>query len=405
MPDYPINKLSSVAERFFKANKKDRFNLHMNRIYDAKEVAIEKKQDFFDGIILEGIETNAINTPDSSTSLANITTPNIVTDAETGEEYIEVKIRCLGKFSPTQSLKNPLEVIVLNPQEAIFYANIHPRALMPIGMFFSKPIRFRSHVKIQKKNGTFYIIDVSPTMEQIPLQNMDLTTNFNFASPGFLLAAGGGFSDQGGIIIPSTPLNQKKVPDTVFPCKPERLVTSLLGIRGRPATAKDIKNGTTGKRSWHGGIDLGTPMNDPIYSIADGEVIFSSKPGAPNKGAGYFIKIKHTGLKRVDGSAFTCVTKYMHNNRNLVKKGDKVTRGQQIALAGTTGASTGPHLHFEVRDKSPRGAAGGLYYEPLWLFDWYANGIKPRTHHEKNFLERTKSVAINGGHLPRPNVI
>lgn len=398
MPDYPINKLSSVAERFFKANRRDRFNLHMNRLYDAKEVAIEKKQEFYDGIILEGIETNAINTPDPSSGLANITTPNIVVDAETGEEYAELKIRCLGKFSPTQSLRNPLEVMQLNPQEAIFYANVHPRALMPVGMFFSRPIRFRSHVKIHRKNGVFYIIDVSPTIEEIPLQNMALTTSFNFASPEFLLANGGGFSDQGGIIIPPTPLNQKKVPGTVFPCKAERLVTSLLGIRGRPATQKDIRNGTTGKISWHSGIDLGTPMNDPIYAIADGTVHFASAPGKPSKSAGYYIIIKHKGLKRVDGTEFSCATKYMHNNRNLVKSEQEVKRGQQIALAGTTGASTGPHLHFEVRDIDTK----GLYYEPLWLFDWYANGIKPKTHHQEKFLERTKTVAANGGHLPRP---
>ena len=400
MPDYPINKLSSKAERFFKANKKDRFNLHMNRIYDAKEVAIEKKQDFFDGIVLEGIETNAVNTPDPSSLVPNITTPNIVVNSETGEEFVELKIRCLGKFSPTQSLRNPLEVLQLNPEEAVFYADIHPRALMPVGMFFSRPVRFRTHVKIQRIHGVFYIVDVSPTMEEIPMQNMGLTTSFNFASPEFLLAGGGGFSEQGGIIIPSTPLNQKKVPGTVFPCKPERTVTSLLGIRGRPATQKDIRNGTTGKRSWHSGIDLGTPLNDPLYAVADGKVSFASPPGKPTGGAGYMIKIKHTGLKRVDGSDFSFITKYMHNTRNLVQSGQDVKRGQLIALAGTTGASTGPHLHFEAR--SGTGAKSDLYYEPLWLFDWYANGIKPRSHHEKNFLERTKIVAMNGGHLPRP---
>ena len=348
MPDYPINKLSSVAERFFKSNKRDRFNLHMNRLYDAKEVTIEKKQEFYDGIILEGIETNAINTPDPSSDIRNITTPNIIIDAETGEEYAELKIRCLGKFSPTESLVNPLEVIQLNPQEAIFYANIHPRALMPVGMFLSRPVRFRSHIKIHRKNGVFYIIDVSDTVQEIPLQNMELTTSFSFASPEFLLAGGGGFSDQGGIIIPSTPLNQKKVPGTVFPCKPERLVTSLLGTRPRPYTKKYIENGTAGKLSWHGGIDLGTPMNDPIYAIADGKVSFASPPGKPSGGAGYKVKIIHTGLKRVDGSDFSLTTQYMHNTRNLVKSGQEVKRGQIIALAGTTGASTGPHLHYEV---------------------------------------------------------
>lgn len=398
--DYPINKLSVTAERFFKANKRKRFNLHMNRIYDAKEMVLEQKSDTFDAIIIEGIETNAINSPDPASTMPNITTPDIIIDAATDIEYVKLRFMSKNDSSPTQCLVDPLSNILSNPQKAIDFARMHPVALIPVSAFYSKPIMFRTHVSIRETNGIFYIIDVYPSIEEIsPLAPFN-TRNYSFANPDFLLGNPGGFSEQGGIIIPSTPLNQKKVPGTVFPCKPERSVTSLLGIRGRPATQKDIKNGTTGKRSWHSGIDLGTPLNDPLYAVADGKVSFASPPGKPSGGAGYMIKIKHTGLKRVDGSDFSFMTKYMHNTRNLVKSGQDVKKGQLIALAGTTGASTGPHLHFEAR--SGTGGKSDLYYEPLWLFDWYANGIKPRSHHEKNFLERTKIVAMNDGHLPRP---
>lgn len=397
MPDYPINKLSSVAERFFRSSKKDRFNLMLNRIYDAREMTVEKIHDFFDAFVLEGIETNALNAPDPTSTIPNLTTPNIVVDNETGEEFVEISVRCIGPFSPQQSIENPLLYISTDMETALFYKELHPKALMPISMFMQSPVNFRTNVKVQIKNGVYYIVNVAQTIQELQTLISSGLGGFNFANADFF-GTGGGFSPQGGIIIPSTPLNQKKVPGTVFPCKPERQVTSPLGIRGRPATPKDIKNGTTGNLSWHGGIDLGTPMNDPIYAIADGKVSFASAPGKPSESAGYFIIIKHKGLKRVDGTEFSCATKYMHNNRNFVKTGQEVKRGQQIALAGTTGASTGPHLHFEVRDINTK----GLYYEPLWLFDWYANGIKPRSHHQEKFLERTKSVAANGGHLPRP---
>ena len=67
----------------------------------------------------------------------------------------------------------------------------------------------------------------------------------------------------------------------------------------------------------------------------DGEVIFSGW----KKGYGNLIEIKHP-----DGY----VSKYGHNEKLLVKKGDKVTSGNTISLSGSSGRSTGPHLHFEV---------------------------------------------------------
>jgi murein DD-endopeptidase MepM/ murein hydrolase activator NlpD len=86
----------------------------------------------------------------------------------------------------------------------------------------------------------------------------------------------------------------------------------------------------------HKGIDIAAPIGTPIMAAAPGEVIFAGWNG----GYGNLVKLQHS-----DGS----VTFYAHNNRVLVHNGQKVSQGQLIAEMGSTGRSTGPHLHFEIR--------------------------------------------------------
>jgi murein DD-endopeptidase MepM/ murein hydrolase activator NlpD len=99
-------------------------------------------------------------------------------------------------------------------------------------------------------------------------------------------------------------------------------VTSRFGKRwGRP----------------HEGIDMGAPIGTPVYAAAAGSVIYS---GDQVRGYGNMIVLKHDeGL----------VTVYAHNSRLLVRAGEQVVVGQEIARVGDTGRSTAPHLHFEVR--------------------------------------------------------
>ncbi len=87
----------------------------------------------------------------------------------------------------------------------------------------------------------------------------------------------------------------------------------------------------------HKGIDIAGPIGTPILAAAPGEVIFA---GWNSGGYGKLIKIEHP-----DSS----VTLYAHNNKIMVTKGQKIRQGQQIAEMGSTGFSTGPHLHFEIR--------------------------------------------------------
>ncbi len=90
--------------------------------------------------------------------------------------------------------------------------------------------------------------------------------------------------------------------------------------------------------SWrHNGLDINGRMGDPVYASEDGVVEVSRWN---TRGYGYYIIVNHgNGIK----------TLYAHNSKLLVKVGQKVSRGDVIALIGSTGNSTGPHVHYEVR--------------------------------------------------------
>ncbi|MFO7771486.1 MAG: DUF5930 domain-containing protein [Roseovarius gahaiensis] len=86
----------------------------------------------------------------------------------------------------------------------------------------------------------------------------------------------------------------------------------------------------------HKGTDFAAPHGTPIYATADGVVIHAGW----QSGYGRMVKIQHE---------FGIETRYAHNSKLFVKKGERVSRGQKIAAMGNTGRSTGTHLHYEVR--------------------------------------------------------
>ncbi len=127
-----------------------------------------------------------------------------------------------------------------------------------------------------------------------------------------------------------------------WPIEPPTRITSGFGWRRDPFS---------GHQAWHGGIDIAPHGGAANYILAAarGEVIYSGWNG----GYGNCVMIDHGG---------GTVTLYGHMSSLLVSKGDIVDRGQRIARAGTTGYSTGVHLHFEVREyeKAPvRSYPGG----------------------------------------------
>lgn len=113
-------------------------------------------------------------------------------------------------------------------------------------------------------------------------------------------------------------------------------------------------------RPWshlHRGIDIAAPVGTPVIATGGGTVVFS---GWLNE-YGNAVKIDH---------GIGIVTLYAHNSRNLVAEGEAVARGQAIALVGSTGQSTGPHVHYEV-------LVDGVAVNParFFLMEWDGNPL------------------------------
>jgi hypothetical protein len=91
----------------------------------------------------------------------------------------------------------------------------------------------------------------------------------------------------------------------------------------------------TGKQDFHKGLDFAGKKGSEVITVGDGVVSWAGK----RSGYGNLIEVNH-------GNGYS--TRYGHNQKHLVEVGDKVKKGQQIALMGSTGRSTGPHVHFEL---------------------------------------------------------
>jgi len=104
-------------------------------------------------------------------------------------------------------------------------------------------------------------------------------------------------------------------------------ISSKFGYRSNPFTRRG--------REMHSGIDLKGNTGDAVKSTASGRVIFAGYDGQYGK----VVKIKHSNGYE---------TRYAHLSRTLVKKGEKIEAGNTIGLLGSTGRSTGPHLHYEI---------------------------------------------------------
>lgn len=117
---------------------------------------------------------------------------------------------------------------------------------------------------------------------------------------------------------------------------------------GRITSRFDYRvNPVTGRYVFHTGMDLGAPSGANIYSMREGRVIRATY----DSGYGNFVVIEHPNGIR---------TLYAHCSKLLVQAGDTVKSGQKIALVGSTGNSTGPHLHLEFRKDNQR-------YDPEWV--------------------------------------
>lgn len=119
----------------------------------------------------------------------------------------------------------------------------------------------------------------------------------------------------------------KDTPKFIYPLSQKVAISSGYGYRIHPVT---------GEKRMHSGVDLGLPTGTPIYAVADGVVELSGDLGNCGKG----VRINHSG---------GYMSIYCHASKLEIKTGESVKSGQTIALVGSTGMSTGPHLHLGMK--------------------------------------------------------
>jgi murein DD-endopeptidase MepM/ murein hydrolase activator NlpD len=136
-------------------------------------------------------------------------------------------------------------------------------------------------------------------------------------------------SQQQQLTVLEALLMKRKLKERVSPSgRPVKAgyISSYFGSRTDPFT---------GKGANHRGVDFAGKTGSDVISVAAGVVTYSG----PRSGYGNMVEINH-------GNGY--VTRYAHNDKNLVTPGDQIHPGQKIALMGATGRATGPNLHFEV---------------------------------------------------------
>lgn len=144
-------------------------------------------------------------------------------------------------------------------------------------------------------------------------------------------------------IVPEVPVNEIDSVSREFGSSGTNSVSEKVSFRmpvkGRISSGFGNRFHPIDKKiKFHAGIDIAVPLGTPVSATGQGVVTFAGS----RDGYGNMVIIQHP-----DGRE----SRYGHLSKILVSQGDTISAGQQIALSGSTGKSTGPHLHFEIREK------------------------------------------------------
>jgi lipoprotein NlpD len=218
-----------------------------------------------------------------------------------------------------------------------------------------------SPISTSEDDGAFHIVGTGETLRQIcEVYSLDLkkVAKINRIAPSHTLKTGDTiFLPAQALLVDNegshkpAPTKQAHVADWAAPATAKQPVSVVANaIRGHrdpavPELKFPVPNGVLtspfGHRwgKFHKGLDIAAPLNTPVLSCAEGKVVFT---GSRKR----FRRYGNTVLIAHGKGSYTY---YAHLNEILVKKNQKVRKGQKIGLVGNTGRSTGPHLHLEVR--------------------------------------------------------
>ena len=137
--------------------------------------------------------------------------------------------------------------------------------------------------------------------------------------------------------------------DSLFPLPngATRCRSSVFGSRTHPIT---------GQYDYHSGDDYPAACGTSVYAVLDGQVVAAANDGGFHDGMGNYVKIQHK-----DGTSSV----YMHSSNVLVRVGQNIRKGQEIMKVGTTGSSTGCHLHITIKNSSGTNVSPSSYIPTL----------------------------------------
>lgn len=196
------------------------------------------------------------------------------------------------------------------------------------------------------------VIDFEGDGKQSKKQSKKQTSGFKLGDANWQTAIITGVM-VAGIVVPQFSLLLKSVFSIQDTTLPPAITNTSGAIKYRLPVAHSVPTTSgygwrihpiTGQRRFHAGLDFGAAYGQSIYAAAGGVVTFAGNKG----GYGNTVEVKHNQRES---------TLYGHASRILVSVGQRVTQGQVIAEVGSTGMSTGPHLHFEVH-------VGGQHTDP-----------------------------------------
>lgn len=187
------------------------------------------------------------------------------------------------------------------------------------------------------------IIDFEGDVKPRPKRDKKQSSGFQLGDANWITAVLTGVM-VAGIVVPQFSLLLKSF-FSIYDTTSLPSITNTSGnIKYRLPVAKGVSTTSeygwrihpiTGQRKFHAGLDFGAAYGQPIYAAAPGVITFAGEKG----GYGNTVVIEHNKKES---------TLYGHASKLMVSEGQKVVQGQVIALVGSTGFSTGPHLHFEV---------------------------------------------------------
>lgn len=224
--------------------------------------------------------------------------------------------------------------------------DVSPNTIVWANNLTSKSLSEGQILVILPVSGVKYTVKEKDTLETVAKKfkgDADDIADFNGIPRGSELALGS------EIIIPDGEMPEEVVPTTTTTKKPPTKAPLLgrsiaqSGYFLWPVAGGVLTQGIHG----HNGVDIGAPTGNSVFAAAAGTIILTKSDGGWNGGYGNYIVVAHSNGTQ---------TLYAHLSRVAVSVGDAVAKGFQIGNIGSTGHSTGPHLHFEVRGgKNPFG--------------------------------------------------